>query len=144
MEKMTKEDQAVLSKLGPCASNLTFELAQLYRLHHLAKKNHHHVVLGELYDDLGEDVDELNEQLLGAYAGIYTPDQILNSKKLKPVTPLNDGSEKAILAFLDSLTARAQMGLECVQMSSKLMFMQDTLSDILAAIYGAKYQIIQE
>lgn len=134
--------QELMKELGDCMMNVLFATNQLHYIHWLTKKNHHHVVIGETYDELSEELDSLVEQYLGAMSSYKVPE--LLPVPSKPFQYAQITKEQDILSYLDNISARLQKGLSIVEKEPKLKFMVDSLSDMLAIVYGAKYQIQQE
>lgn len=138
-KELTKE-------LAMCMTNMLFGVSQIHYSHWLATKNHHHDILGELYTELQEELDELVEQYLGFFSQEMKVSELLDVATItkQPYMYKNLSTEKELLTFLDELTMRAQKGFDSVDKMPELKFMQDTLSNILAIIQSAKYQIKQQ
>ena len=141
-----KMDMQTFKVIGPCITRLLFDVAQMHYTHFLTRKNHHHVVIGETYEEFEEDLDELTEQFLGTFVGDYKVVDLLKSDMMSKEAfyfrPIKE--EKEILAYLDEVSARVEKGLSFVITKPELRFMQDTLSDLVAILKTAKYQIAQE
>lgn len=130
-----------IKELGDCMVNVLFATSQLHYVHWLTEKNHHHVVIGECYTELSEELDELVEQYLGAMSE-YKVSELLPAPKPMQYTSLMRESE--ILSYLDEIVARLEKGMGLVESNPKLKFMVDSLSDMLAIVHSAKYQIQQQ
>ena len=132
--------------LGGCLTDMLFYVNQLHYTHWLTLKNHHHVIVGELYEELEEELDELVEGYLGACLPEMKPAEALNStmgvkqpRHFKVVT-----NEKEILALIEEITARANKGLALIEKDPKFSFMRDGIMDIIAVLHSSKYQITQQ
>lgn len=130
--------------LGGCITDMLSYCSQLKMIHFLSIKNHHHVVIDEGRIEIGDELDELVEGLLGKYAGKLTPEQILLSGPTKSYSFRPIKSQKDILAYLTMMEQRAQKGLDLVKSDSELSFLSDPIMDILSIIMGMKYQINQD
>jgi DNA-binding ferritin-like protein len=141
-----KKSMSIENMLGGCITDMLFYVNQLHLTHWLTLKNHHHVVVGELYEELESELDELAEQFLGACLPEMKPEEALNlSEGVKEARYYKViKSEADILALVDEITRRAQKGLGLVEDNPKYSFMRDSIMDIIAVLHSAKYQITQE
>lgn len=132
--------------LAECMVNLLFSVNQLHLTHWLTLKNHHHVLVGELYEELEEELDELAEQYLGACLPEIKPEQALNIPNAVKTPRFFRAikTEDEILAVIHEITVCATMALNVVEECKKFSFMRDTLMDIIAVLHSKKYQITQE
>jgi DNA-binding ferritin-like protein len=141
-----KNSMPVEKKLGMCITDMLFYVNQLHLTHWLTLKNHHHVIVGELYEELEEELDDLAEQYLGASLPDMKPEESLYlSQGVK--TPRNYRvikSEKEILDLIEEITVYANQALQMVENNSKFSFMRDSIMDIIAVLHSKKYQITQE
>lgn len=141
-----KAKPQTVQMLGGCITDMLFYVNQLHFTHWLTLKNHHHVIVGGLYSELDEELDELVEQYLGACLPEIKPEEALNSSKA--VTKAHYfravKTEAEILALIEEITKRATKGLNLVENDPKFSFMRDTLMDMVAILHSAKYQISQE
>lgn len=147
MENMNnKKAMSVEQELGSCITNMLFYVNQLHLTHWLTLKNHHHVIVGELYEELESELDELAEQFLGASLPDMKPEQALNlAKEIKTNRTYRIiKSENDILSLIEEITQRASKGLKLVENNEKYSFMRDTIMDIIAVLHSKKYQITQE
>lgn len=137
---------SIENMLGGCITDMLFYVSQLHYTHWLTLKNHHHVVVGELYTELEEELDELAEQFLGACLPEMKPEEALNCaeacKEMRSYMVVK--SEKEIIDLIEEITRRAQKGLRLVENDEKFSFMRDTIMDMVAILHSAKYQITQE
>lgn len=141
-----KKSMPIEQELGSCITNMLFYVNQLHLTHWLTLKNHHHVVVGDLYEELESELDELAEQFLGACLPSMKPEQALN---LMEGTKMNRNyriikTEQEILSLIEEVTQRANKGLKLVENNEKFSFMRDTIMDIIAVLHSKKYQITQE
>ena len=146
MKEMKQKPKSTTQMLGGCLTDMLFYINQLHYTHWLTLKNHHHVVVGELYEELEEELDELVESYLGACLPLMKPEEALNSAltSQEPHYFKVIKNEADILALIEEITARAQKGLSLVENDSKFSFMRDTIMDLIAALHSAKYKITQE
>jgi DNA-binding ferritin-like protein len=126
--------------------DMLFYVNQLHLAHWLTLKNHHHVVVGELYEELEEELDELAEQYLGASLPELKPEEALDmaiaTKKQRTYKVIK--STEDILDFVEEVTQQANMLLSLVEEDKKYSFLRDSTMDIIAVLHSAKYQITQE
>lgn len=141
-----KKNMSIEQMLGGCITDMLFYVNQLHYTHWLTLKNHHHVVVGELYEALEEELDELAEQYLGACLPEMKPEEALNSEMgtEEPRYFSVVKSEAEILALIEEITRRANKGLGLVENEPKFAFMRDTIMDLIAELHSAKYKITQE
>ena len=141
-----KKNMSIEQMLGNCITDMLFYVNQLHYTHWLTLKNHHHVVVGELYEALEEELDELAEQYLGACLPEMKPEEALNSEMSteEPRYFSVVKSEAEILALIEEITRRANKGLGLVENEPKFAFMRDTIMDLIAELHSAKYKITQE
>ena len=130
--------------LGGCITDMLFYCSQLKMIHFLSVKNHHHSIIDEGRMEIGDELDELVEGLLGKYAGKIRPEEIIVTGKTKQFSYQPIKSEKEIMDYLSMMEARAQKGLDIVNKDKELQFLSDPIMDILAIITGMKYQINQQ
>lgn len=142
MEKSMKVEKM----LGEVITNMLFYVNQLHLTHWLTLKNHHHVIVGELYEELEEELDELAEQYLGACLPEMKPEEALYlmqgvkiARKYRVIK-----TEEEILALIKEVTDYATKALELIENNPKFSFMRDTVMDIIAVLHSKKYQITQE
>lgn len=142
MEKSTSVEKT----LGKSITDMLFYVNQLHLTHWLTLKNHHHVVVGELYEELESELDDLAEQYLGACLPDMKPEEALYlmegvkmARKYRVVK-----TEEEILALIEEITDHAKKGLELVESNPKFSFMRDSMMDIIAVLHSSKYQITQE
>lgn len=140
------KEKTIEQMLGGCITDMLFYVNQLHYTHWLTLKNHHHVIVGELYEELEEELDELAEQYLGACLPKMKPEEALNSMMgtEKPRHYQVVKTEKEIITLIEEITARAQKGLDLVEKDKKFKFLRDTIMDIIAVLHSSKYQILQE
>ena len=140
-KKMSTEEH-----LGDCIVDMLFYVSQLHLAHWLTLKNHHHVVVGELYSDLEDELDELAEQYIGACLPAMKPEESLNLAEAvrEPNYYKIIKSEKDILSIVDEIAEHANKSLQVVEKNPKFAFMRDGFMDIIAVCYSAKYKITQE
>lgn len=143
MENMTKSDH---KEIAGCLTNLLFAINQLHYTHWLTVKNHHHEIIGTLYENLQDEVDELAEQFMGANTPAMLPEKSLMADMMtkQKFNYQKINREKEIIEYLDYLVAKVEKGISIVEKYPKLKFMFDTLSDIGAELHSAKYQIQQQ
>lgn len=134
--------QSIIKELGDCMVNVLFATSQLHYIHWHTEKNHHHVVIGETYNELKDELDELVEQYLGAMSD-YKVSELLPEPS-KPMKYRLIKRESEIVSYLDEIVMRLEKGMKVAESQPKLKFMVDTLSDMLAIVHSAKYQIQQE
>jgi hypothetical protein len=130
--------------LGGCVTDMLFYCSQLKMVHFLSQKNHHHTVIDEGRLELGDELDELVESLLGKYAGKLKPEQIIVTGKEKTFFYQPIKSQKDIMKYLNMMEQRAQKGLDVVKAEPELEFLADPIMDIIGIIAGMKYQIVQD
>lgn len=137
---------SVENKLGDCITDMLFYVNQLHLCHWLTLKNHHHVVVGELYSEIESELDDLAEQFIGACLPDTHPQDALNlSEGVKePRYYKVIKSEKEILALIKEITDYATKGLELIEKTPKFLFMRDGVMDIIAELHSAKYKITQQ
>lgn len=144
---MRKENSVQKEKLlAKCMTDLLFSVNQLHLTHWLTLKNHHHVIVGELYKELEEELDELAEQYLGACLPEIKPEEALNMDQVV-TTPRYFKiikTEAEILSIIQDTTMCATTALNVIEECKKFSFMRDTLMDIIAILHSKKYQITQE
>lgn len=134
------------TKISKSILNMLFYTSQIHLTHWLTIKNHHHVITGDLYKELQDELDSLAEQYLGASLPTMKPEDALNlmdqinlPKKYKVVK-----TEEDILQLLSEITAYAKNLLSIVEKDKEFSFMQDSVMDIIAVLHSAKYQISQQ
>lgn len=136
----------VQKRIGSCLTDMLFYVNQLHLTHWLTLKNHHHVVVGELYEELEEELDDLAEQYLGASLPELKPEDALNlmegTKEKRTYTIIK--STEDILNIITEITDKATMALELVENDTKYSFMRDSIMDIIAVLHSSKYKITQE
>ena len=140
------KSNSVEKTLGQSITDMLFYVNQLHLTHWLTLKNHHHVVVGELYEELESELDDLAEQFLGACLAGMKPEEALYlmegvkmARKYRIIK-----SEDEILALIEEITAHAKKGLELVENNPKFSFLRDSMMDIIAVLHSSKYQITQE
>jgi DNA-binding ferritin-like protein len=140
------ENMPVEDHMGHCIVDMLFYVSQLHLAHWLTLKNHHHVVVGELYEELEEELDELAEQFIGACLPRKKPEEALMLDKVvrNPNFYKVIKSEKDILSIVDEITEYANKALQSVEKEPKFAFMRDSLMDIIAVCHSTKYKITQE
>lgn len=140
MDKMDHKE------IAGCLTNLLFATSQLHYTHWLTVKNHHHEIVGTLYENLKGEIDELAEQFMGANIPKMTPAKSLMADQMTKMKyqyrPIN--REKEIISYIDELVMKVEKGMGIAEKYKELKFMVDTLSDIAAELHSAKYQISQE
>lgn len=144
---MKKEKfKSVEAQLGDCITDMLFYVNQLHLCHWLTLKNHHHVVVGELYSELESELDGLAEQFIGACLPELRPEEALNlsegvteARYYKVIK-----SEKEILAIIKEITDYATKGLAVIEKTPKFLFMRDGVMDMIAELHSAKYKITQQ
>lgn len=141
-----KDQKQLNAMLGGCITDVLFYISQLHYTHWLTLKNHHHVVVGELYTELEEELDVLVESYLGASLPSLRPEDALNSMKASKTPhyfrPIK--SEADIISLIEEIVARIEKGLGLIESNPKYSFMRDSLMDMAAALHSAKYQITQQ
>jgi len=140
------KSNSVEKTLGQSITDMLFYVNQLHLTHWLTLKNHHHVVVGELYEELESELDDLAEQFLGACLpgmkpeeALYLMEGVKMARKYRIIK-----SEDEILALIEEITAHAKKGLELVENNPKFSFLRDSMMDIIAVLHSSKYQITQE
>mgnify|MGYP001070436545 CR=1 FL=1 len=132
--------------LGTFVTDMLFYVNQLHLTHWLTLKNHHHVIVGELYEELESELDELAEQFLGASLPEMKPEEALYlAQGVK--TPRNYRivkTEQEIIGLVEEITAYANEALQAVENDPTYSFMRDSIMDIIAVLHSSKYQISQE
>lgn len=139
-KKMSPEAQ-----IGDCITDMLFYVNQLHMCHWLTLKNHHHVVVGELYSAIEDELDTLAEQFIGACLPGLKPEQALNLSEgvREPRYYKVIKSEKDILNIIEEITAYAHKGLRVIETNEKYKSMMDSIMDIIAELHRAKYKISQ-
>jgi len=142
MEKSSQIEQM----LGTFVTDMLFYVNQLHLTHWLTLKNHHHVIVGELYEELQSELDELAEQFLGASLPGMKPEAALYLQKgvKTPHRYRIVKTEEQIIALVEEITAYANEALVAVENDSTYSFMRDSIMDIIAVLHSSKYQITQE
>lgn len=145
MKDMDK-NMSVEEHLGDCIVDMLFYVSQLHLAHWLTLKNHHHVVVGELYTELEEELDDLAEQFIGACLPKKKPEEALNLAEAirEPNFYKVIKSEKDILDIVEEITEYATKSLQTVEKEPKFLFMRDGIMDIIAVCHSAKYKISQQ
>lgn len=140
-----KKEMSVEAKIGDCITDMLFYVNQLHLCHWLTLKNHHHVVVGELYSEVESELDSLAEQFIGACLPELKPEEALNleegvreARYYKVIK-----TEKDILSIIKEMTDYATKSLEVVENNPKFSFMRDGIMDIIAELHSAKYKITQ-
>lgn len=141
-----KKSPQLEKMLGTFVTDMLFYVNQLHLTHWLTLKNHHHVIVGELYEELESELDELAEQFLGASLPDMKPEEAL--KLMQGVkTPRNYRivkTEQEIIDLVEEITAYANEALQAVESNPRYSFMRDSIMDIIAVLHSSKYQITQE
>lgn len=140
-----KKSMSLEASVGSCITNMLFYTSQLHLCHWLTLKNHHHVVVGELYANIESELDELAEQFIGACLPNLKPEQALNMDEgvKEPRYYKVIKSEKEILDIIEEMTQYANKSLKMVENDEKFSFMRDGIMDIIAELHSAKYKISQ-
>lgn len=142
MEKSSQIEQM----LGTFVTDMLFYVNQLHLTHWLTLKNHHHVIVGELYEELESELDDLAEQFLGASLPQMKPEEALSlAKGVK--TPRQYRivkTEQEIIDLVEEITAYANEALQAVENNTNYSFMRDSIMDIIAVLHSSKYQITQD
>ena len=142
MEKSSQIEQM----LGTFVTDMLFYVNQLHLTHWLTLKNHHHVIVGELYEELESELDDLAEQFLGASLPQMKPEEALSlAKGIK--TPRQYRivkTEQEIIDLVEEITAYANEALQAVENNTNYSFMRDSIMDIIAVLHSSKYQITQD
>ena len=132
--------------LGTFVTDMLFYVNQLHLTHWLTLKNHHHVIVGELYEELESELDDLAEQFLGASLPQMKPEEALSlAKGVK--TPRQYRivkTEQEIIDLVEEITAYANEALQAVENNPNYSFMRDSIMDIIAVLHSSKYQITQD
>lgn len=143
---MKTKNMPVQDHLGHCIVDMLFYVSQLHLAHWLTLKNHHHVVVGDLYSELEEELDSLAEQYIGACLPEKKPEEALMLDKVirQPNYYKVIKTEKDILSIVNEIAEYANNALQSVEKDPKFAFMRDGIMDIIAVCHSAKYQISQE
>jgi DNA-binding ferritin-like protein len=131
--------------LSGCLTDMLFYVSQLHYAHWITKKNHHHVIIGETYEELAEELDELVESFIAASRPLSPVEAMMcdvHCKRPHKYAMLTD--QKSILAFLEEILMRLRKGKRIVKDNEKYSFMTDTIMDMEQIVLGAIYQIEQE
>ena len=141
-----EKGMSVEQMLGDCITDMLFYVNQLHLCHWLTLKNHHHVVVGELYSEIESELDELAEQFIGACLPDMKPEESLNLSEgvREPHYYKVLKSESDILGIIKEITDYAEKGLAVVEKNPKFLFMRDGIMDIIAELHSAKYKITQQ
>lgn len=140
-----KHDMNKEKHLGMCMTDMLFYVSQLHLAHWLTLKNHHHVVVGELYSELEEELDDLAEQFIGASLPAKPEDSLNLSEGVREARYYKViKTEKDIIEIVDEIAEYANKALQMVEKDPKFGFMRDGIMDIIAVCHSAKYQISQE
>lgn len=108
-------------------------ISQLHIFHLLAPNGQKHTALGELYEELQDEVDELAEIYIGMGG-------TLSARAMNPFTPRVEYSDKLVVDYVKEFVAMINMCLQSTSDNVEMLSLQDELTEIQELVYHFVYK----
>lgn len=108
-------------------------VSQIHIFHLLCPSGQKHTALGEFYDTLQDEVDELAEIYI-AMGGV------MSARGLQPFTPRVEYSDKMVMDYVKEFVAMINSCIKSVSNAPEMFSLLDELGDIQETVYHFVYK----